>query len=67
MRNTRSEHFTSDVPSITDIARTSHHVRFVPIGDPQIKARIANFAAEPMPMPGHILNACWPAAVTKSL
>jgi hypothetical protein len=37
------------------------------LADPQTKARIANFAAEPMPMPGRILSACWPAAVTKSL
>jgi hypothetical protein len=33
MRNTRSEHFTSDVPSVTDIARTSRNVRVVPITD----------------------------------
>jgi hypothetical protein len=33
MRNTRSEYFTSDIPSITDIARTSANVRVVPQGD----------------------------------
>jgi hypothetical protein len=31
MRNTRSEYFTSSVPSITDIARTRGHFREVPI------------------------------------
>src|ERR1700726_829976 len=30
MRNTRSEYFISDMPSITDIARTSKNVRVVP-------------------------------------
>jgi hypothetical protein len=32
-RNTRTEYFTSDIPSITDIARTSRNVRVVPGGD----------------------------------
>src|SRR5215468_10894754 len=31
MRNTRSEHFTSGMPSTTDIARTSPEVRSVPM------------------------------------
>src|ERR1700741_3453070 len=30
MRNTRSEYFTSDMPSITDITRTCGNVRVVP-------------------------------------
>jgi hypothetical protein len=33
MRNTRSEYFISDMPSITDIERTSRKVRVVPKHD----------------------------------
>ena len=33
MRNTRSEYFTSDITSITDIARASQDVRDVPLAD----------------------------------
>jgi hypothetical protein len=33
MRNTRGEYFASDIPSITDIERTSQKVRVVPLGD----------------------------------
>ena len=33
MRNTRSEYFTSDMPTIADIGRTSRNVRVVPIAD----------------------------------
>ena len=42
MRNTRSEHSTPGVPSITEIARSSRDFRVVPIGD----IRLMSFASQ---------------------
>jgi hypothetical protein len=53
MRNTRSEHLSSEMPSIADIERTSRKVRDVPLGD--IRAARQETQGPPRDGPAHFV------------
>jgi len=52
MRNTRSEYFTCDMPSATDIARTCGHFREVPGKDIRPCAKSEPWLTRPWQLPG---------------